>query len=228
MLDLWSTLNDTSDVIVYNSNLSAGCSEKVQRSSHLHCLHQVFFSNQHTRWTYDHCCIIHNSKCTYTSSKCVRYYLRELPDPLFCSAFARSNQLLYIYRIAQHSGSKLSWRAFTFVRPQMFFCVNSFSLHAHFLPTFFRRQWATTNAIKDDRRRMKEIDRLLDEIPTANKRNIEFLFKFLAQLTVEEVNILAVYLFLGKRNLVDLTSKKLFWKHNWKLLAFSLCSTSCV
>ena len=96
------------------------------------------------------------------------------------------------------------------MRPQMFFCVNSFSLHAHFLPTFFRRQWATTNAIKDDRRRMKEIDRLLDEIPTANKRNIEFLFKFLAQLTVEEVNILAVYLFLGKRNLVDLTSKKLF------------------
>ena len=34
---------------------------------------------------------------------------------------------------------------------------------------------------------MKEIDRLLDEIPAANKRNIEFLFKFLAQLTVEEV-----------------------------------------
>ena len=57
----------------------------------------------------------------YVSSKCVRYYLRELPDPLFCSAFARSNQLLYIFKIAQHSGSKLSWRAFTFVRPQMFF-----------------------------------------------------------------------------------------------------------
>ena len=34
---------------------------------------------------------------------------------------------------------------------------------------------------------MKEIDRLLDEIPAQNKRNIEFLFKFLAQLTVEEV-----------------------------------------
>ena len=110
----------------------------------------------------------------------------------------------------------------------MFFCVNSFSLHAHFFPTFCR-QWATTNAIKDDRRRMKEIDRLLDEIPTANKRNIEFLFKFLAQLTVEEVNILAVYLFLGKRNLVDLTSKKTFLKAQLETFSiFTLFNFMCL
>ena len=64
------------------------------------------------------------------------------------------------------------------------------------------RQWSATNAIKDDRRRMKEIDRLLDEIPTANKRNIEFLFKFLAQLTVEEVTKSTLHWFVlkGKRN----------------------------
>ena len=71
-----------------------------------------------------------------------------------------------------------------------YFCATAdvFCVHVC-VNKMFRRQWATTNAIKDDRRRMKEIDRLLDEIPTANKRNIEFLFKFLAQLTVEEVEI---------------------------------------
>ena len=168
---------------------------------------------------------MHNSKCTYTSSKFFRYYLRELPDPLFCSAFARSNQLLYIFKISQHSGSKLS---FTFVRPQMFFCVKCFSLQPFFLANLFRRQWATTNAIKDDRRRMKEIDRLLDEIPTANKRNIEFLFKFLAQLTVEEVEILAIHLFPGKRHLVNLTSKNRFEKHNLIAFIFTLFNFICV
>ena len=89
----------------------------------------------------------------------------------------------------------------------MFFVCEDFLFTCAYFANIYCRQWATTNAIKDDRRRMKEIDRLLDEIPTANKRNIEFLFKFLAQLTVEEVNILAIYLFQNKRNLVDLTSK---------------------
>jgi len=87
----------------------------------------------------------------------IKYYLRELPDPLFCSAYAR--------------------------------------------------QWAATNAIKDDRRRMKEIDRLLDEIPAANKRNIEFLFKFLAQLTVEEVtNKMSI------SNLIVVLGPNLLWE----------------
>jgi len=94
----------------------------------------------------------------------IKYYLRELPDPLFCSAFAR--------------------------------------------------QWATTNAIKDDRRRMKEIDRLLDEIPTANKRNIEFLFKFLAQLTVEEVtNKMSI------SNLVVVLGPNLLWDDSLKTVS---------
>jgi len=89
----------------------------------------------------------------------IKYYLRELPDPLFCSAYAR--------------------------------------------------QWAATNAIKDDRRRMKEIDRLLDEIPSANKRNIEFLFKFLAQLTVEEVtNKMSI------SNLIVVLGPNLLWEAN--------------
>ena len=122
---------------MHSLNLYAGCSEKVQRSSHLHCLHQVFFSNQHTRSTYVHYCIIHNSKYTYTSSKCVRYYLRELPDPLFCSAFARSNQLLYLY-LRSHNimGASYLEELLLLCGRRCFLCVKTFYLHAHILQIF--------------------------------------------------------------------------------------------
>ena len=121
---------------MYNLNLYAGCSEKVQRSSHLHCLHQVFFSNQHTRSTYDHYCIMHDSKCTY-ASKCDRYYLRELPDPLFCSAFARSNQLLYLYLRSHNIMGASYLESFYFcAAADVFLCVKSFYLHAHILQIF--------------------------------------------------------------------------------------------
>ena len=110
----------------------------------------------------------------------------------------------------------------------MFFVCEEFFFTCAFFANLFRRQWATTNAIKDDRRRMKEIDRLLDEIPTANKRNIEFLFKFLAQLTVEEVEILAIHLFPGKRHLVDLTSKTILKSTKKIVFIFTLFNFMCV
>lgn len=97
----------------------------------------------------------HRDPHLYTA--CIKYYLRELPDPLFCSSFSR--------------------------------------------------QWSAANSMKDDRNRIKEIDRILDEIPKENKRNIEFLFKFLAQLIVEEVtNKMTI------SNLVVVLGPNLLWE----------------
>ena len=144
----------------------------------------------------------------------ILFFAPHLRGPTNCCIYLRSHNILgasYLGELLLYCDRRcfFVWRVILYL----------------FFVKIFRRQWATTNAIKDDRRRMKEIDRLLDEIPTANKRNIEFLFKFLAQLTVEEVEILTIHLFPGKRHLVDLTSKNYFEKHN---LIFSLSSTSCV
>ena len=83
------------------------------------------------------CCITHKSKCMYTSSKCVRYYLRELPDPLFCSAFARSNQLLYLY-LRSHNimGASYLEELLLLCGRRCFLCVKTFYLHAHILQIF--------------------------------------------------------------------------------------------
>ena len=157
-----------------------------------------------------------NVSGTTWESCLILFFAPHLRGPSNCCIYLRSHNIL---------GASYLGELLLYCDHRCILCVKSYSLPAHFFVKIFRRQWATTNAIKDDRRRMKEIDRLLDEIPTANKRNIEFLFKFLAQLTVEEVEILTIHLFPGKRHLVDLTSKNYFEKHN---LIFSLSSTSCV
>ena len=75
---------------------------------------------------------------------------------------------------------------------------------------------------------MKEIDRLLDEIPTANKRNIEFLFKFLAQLTVEEVEIFGNTFVSRQKTSGWFDLQNNFEKHKKIVFIFTLFNFMCV
>ena len=87
----------------------------------------------------------------------IKAYLRELPDPLFCSDFAP--------------------------------------------------QWSAANSIRKHKERMKEINRILDNIPIENRRNIDFLFKFLAQLNEDEAaNKMSI------SNLIIVLGPNLLWE----------------
>ena len=106
--------------------------------------------------------VLSNYKDPHLFTAMMKYYLRELPDPLFCSVF--------------------------------------------------KAQWTAINNIKDQWQRKKEIENILNMIPEDNRRNIEFLFDFLAQLLTEEVSnkmsINNLLLVLGPNLLWDEKSMK--------------------
>ena len=67
------------------------------------------------------------------------------------------------------------------------------------------------NAIQDDQKRMKEIESILRQIPPENRANIEFLFRLLSHLTLEESSNK-----MSASNIIMLFSPNLLWDKQTK------------
>ena len=57
------------------------------------------------------------------------------------------------------------------------------------------------NAEQDSLQRSKQIDQILNRLPPENKRNIEFLFDFLARLNTEKVSVIQGQIRMFHQNL---------------------------
>ena len=72
--------------------------------------------------------------------------------------------------------------------------------------------WMAANDISNDVKRVEAVDRVLSELPEINKKNIEYLFDFLAKLVAEEatnkMSVMNVIVVVGPNLLWDRESKK--------------------